>query len=468
VTAQAVFPTPHRPLERATAVDAVAFAAAVGIVIVFSQAWLTALTGDATTPEVSGLVRAMFFPAYALGLVLLALEPLQGARAVVRQPLAILLVWIAAASMLWSVDPSETLRRTVALCLTTLCGLLVGARFRWATLAEALATAFAILAVGSFLVGLFVPSFGRMENLFPGAWRGFWIEKNLLGGNMAIGFTMIAAAALLRPKRALLWWPLAGLTLLLILLSTSKTALLACAVGVSGLVLVGLMRRGPSTRVAAIYGVATAAALGAMIALFAADVALAILGKDATLTGRTKIWAAVTRQITQHPWLGLGYGAPWTDTSVWGPAAEIAKEAGFRASHAHSSWLEQWLSLGIGGLLVWTAYFLETWVRAVRALFTDKGAYLVVPFLLVFTLTTLTESVAVIYNDMRWVIFVALAAKLALPDKAAPRPPVAPRRRRPSATVTTSAPPASAWATRRSNAPGSQPHGEGVWPTSWV
>lgn len=468
MTAQAISPAPHRPLERATAVDALAFASVVGIIIVFSQAWLTALTGGSTDAEASSLVRAMFFPAYALGLVLLALEPLQSVRAALRQPLPVLLVWIAAASMLWSIDPSETLRRTVALALTTLCGLLIGSRFRWATLAEALATAFAILAVGSFIVALLVPSFGRMQTLFPGAWRGFWVEKNLLGGNMAIGFTMISAAALLRPKRALLWWPLAGLTLLLILLSTSKTALLACAVGVSGMVLVWLMRRGPATRVAAIYGVATAAALGAMIALFAADVVLAILGKDATLTGRTKIWAAVIRQIAQHPWLGVGYGAAWSGDSPWAVVAEITKEAGFRPSHAHSSWLEQWLSLGIGGLVLWTAYFLETWVRAVRALFTDKGAYLVVPFLLVYTLTTLTESVAVIYNDMRWVIFVALAAKLALPDRPAPRPPVAPRRRRPSATVTTSAVPASAWARRRSNAPGSQPQGEGVWPTSWV
>jgi len=47
---------------------------------------------------------------------------------------------------------------------------------------------------------------------------------------------------------------------------------------------------------------------------------------------------------------------------------------------------------------------------------------------------TLTESIAVVYNDMRWVIFVALAVKLAMPDPAsvaapAPRPRPAPIRR---------------------------------------
>ena len=48
------------------------------------------------------------------------------------------------------------------------------------------------------------------------------------------------------------------------------------------------------------------------------------------------------------------------------------------------------------------------------ALYREKGAYLALPFFVVFALTSLTESIAVQYNDMRWVIFVALAVKLAL------------------------------------------------------
>ena len=68
------------------------------------------------------------------------------------------------------------------------------------------------------------------------------------------------------------------------------------------------------------------------------------------------------------------------------------------------------------------------------ALYRDKGAYLALPFFVVFALTSLTESIAVQYNDMRWVLFVALAVKLALPD-----PP--PRRPRPSRSTAASADP---------------------------
>ena len=60
------------------------------------------------------------------------------------------------------------------------------------------------------------------------------------------------------------------------------------------------------------------------------------------------------------------------------------------------------------------------------ALYRQAGAYLALPFFVIYALMTLTESIAVVYNDMRWVIFVALAVKLALPD-AAPRAGASPR-----------------------------------------
>ena len=52
----------------------------------------------------------------------------------------------------------------------------------------------------------------------------------------------------------------------------------------------------------------------------------------------------------------------------------------------------------------------------------------------IFSLTSLTESIAVVYNDMRWVIFVALAVKLVLPD-ASPSRPTGPSRRRAPASL---------------------------------
>ena len=152
--------------------------------------------------------------------------------------------------------------------------------------------------------------------------------------------------------------------------------------------------------------------------LFAADTFFAILGKDATLTGRTKIWAAVMRQIEEQPWLGFGYSAVWGDTSGWGPYAWISKNAGFEAQHAHNSWLEQWLGMGLMGLIAWGLFYLQTMTLAVISVFRDRGGGLLAfPFLVVYSLVSLTESIAVVYNDFRWALFVAFAAKLAFPDR---------------------------------------------------
>jgi O-antigen ligase len=456
-----------RPQHRTTAADVAAFAAGVLIVLIFSQGWYTAVAGDEGT-RLNLVVRAMFFPAYLAGLFLLMGCLGDAARASLKTPILILLLAWVAASTLWSIDPGETMRRSVALFFTDLCGLVLAVRFRWGVLAEVFATAFAILATACFLAGLLVPSFGVMHELFPGAWRGLWDEKNALGGNMAIGFMMLSGAAILAPQRAKLWWPFAGLALLLVLLSTSKTSLVACMLGVCGLVLVALVRRGPAVRIFASYGAVSAAVFLAMGLLVASDVFLAALGKDATLTGRTQIWAAVMRQIPNHPWLGHGYAAIWSNESPWAPLAWITKQAGFRAHHAHNSWLEQWLGIGLIGLSIWAVYFLTIWVRAIIALYRSPSAYLVLPFLLVYTMTSLTESIVMVYNDMRWVILTALAVKLAIPEPLPKRPQIAPMRRQPSETVSTSAPPSSARSRSRARASGVQPQGDGVWPTSWV
>jgi O-antigen ligase len=99
-------------------------------------------------------------------------------------------------------------------------------------------------------------------------------------------------------------------------------------------------------------------------------------------------------------------------------------DAGFRPRHAHNAWLEQWLAIGVPGLAAWACLFGQTLVANIVALYRDKGAYLALPFFVVFALTSLTESIAVQYNDMRWVLFVALAVKLALPDPPKRRPAV--------------------------------------------
>jgi hypothetical protein len=60
---------------------------------------------------------------------------------------------------------------------------------------------------------------------------------------------------------------------------------------------------------------------------------------------------------------------------------------------------------------------MQSVVTGIVAVYRDKGAYLAFPFLLVYSMLTLTESVTMTYNDLHWVLFVAIAVKLGFPDR---------------------------------------------------
>jgi exopolysaccharide production protein ExoQ len=161
--------------------------------------------------------------------------------------------------------------------------------------------------------------------------------------------------------------------------------------------------------------------VGAGALLFAADAIFDVLGKDATLTGRTEIWEAAMRQIEKRPWTGYGYGVVWDVKGTWTPFAAIAREAGFTPQHAHNAWIEQWIGLGMLGLATFALFYAQTVLLTLVAMFRSVGAYLAAPFVIVYSLMSVTESVAFTYNDLRWVLFVAIAARLALPDAEADR-----------------------------------------------
>ena len=408
---------PASPRTRLPA-EPVAYALSIFILLMATQPWVVIQFEQSQAD--SGLARAMFLPAYAAGLALALQRPGRVALGLLREPFLVALMMVAAASVFWSVAPDQTGRRVFALAFTTLCGVAIGARFRWSQLVEITAMAFAAMALLSLVVAVAVPSVGRMTDLFPGAWRGLWVEKNTFGGLMAFAGLNFAAAALFQPRRALFWWAMTALAILMLGLSTSKTSLVALLLGGSALAFTLMVRRGGAMAVLTTWlAVVAVAAVAAVIAL-QPDLFLGLLGKDATLTGRTKIWAAIWRLIQQRPLLGYGYGAVWSDETGWGPLQWIVKQAGFTPQHAHNSWLEQWLGLGLVGLVAWSLFFTSTLAKTVWAVFTHKGALLVFPFLIVYGLMTLTESVALDYNDMRWVLFVAYAVRLSIPSKGEP------------------------------------------------
>ncbi|UDF04597.1 O-antigen ligase [Asticcacaulis sp. AND118] len=393
------------------------FGLAVGILFMFSQGWLSPIFGYSTeqSPMAGAIIRNIYYPVYLCALTLLVMTWKEVLAGVTRTPILVILILLCAASCFWSVDPSATVRRFVAFAMTCLAGYVIAARFSWNRLIEVVAVTYLILIAGSFVMAILFPDKGRMTTLFVGAWRGVFAEKNNLGAVMDVGFLACLAAGIQVPKRRWLWFAAAGGAAFLVLMSTSKTSLLALILGAGMMAFVWLSRRGPVLGVALTWmAVCVLLALGSVVLLMPEEL-FQLLGKDATLTGRTNIWAGIDHVMQKQPMTGYGYGVVWSTEGDWTPLRWITEVAGFRAYHAHSCWYEVWLALGYIGLTVWSLLFIETWLKAFYRTYRGDGGYFALPFITVYSLMSLTESIAIGWNDIRWCLIVLIIVKLALP-----------------------------------------------------
>jgi len=83
----------------------------------------------------------------------------------------------------------------------------------------------------------------------------------------------------------------------------------------------------------------------------------AMLGRDPTLTGRTKIWTTLLA-MDINPLVGTGYGSFWLGSrlnSVW--------ELRGRITEAHNGYLEMYLNLGIIGLSLFVIFLFASYIH---------------------------------------------------------------------------------------------------------
>jgi len=378
----------------------------------FSEPFFAAVAQSQGATEPPGYARLFFIPVYAFLAWAIWRERAQAWTTARAVPLLMGLLALCFVSTLWSIDSSATLRRSVWLGLNMAFGLYLAWRYDWKALLNVLAASFVILVAGSFALGLLAPSIGRMTFEHPGAWSGLWTHKNTLGGIMALGVAICAGAAIVTPERRKLWIAMSLAAFALVLLSTSKTALLASMLGL-GVIVFGLMiRRGPVHTLLAVTTVLVGAiSIGGLI-LLAPDVIVAALGRDLTLTGRTDIWEASARFVEAQTWLGYGYYAFWLPEN--GPAFWVRDAVQWQVASAHSSWLETALGLGRVGVALFALQLIVTLARGSSAIMGADAGLWAPAFLAAFALYTLSESHALQANNLFWTIYVAVAARLAL------------------------------------------------------
>lgn len=385
------------------------------ILFLVSQGLLGPLLADTPDPEGAAILRVMWLPVYALTIGWMVITPARTLEVLWRTPLILTLSILCFVSFMWSVDAGLTQRRGFALVMTTLFGLLLASRFNWRELITLFAVVFVVLGVMSAVMSLAFPGIAVHHDIHVGAWKGIWWEKNTLGAMMAFGTTAALAASVCQPRHKMIWWGLAAFQAGLVLMSTSKTALLALVLALAGIAAIHLIRRGFGFSSLILIGGGLVVFIVVLMFSIAPVAILEALGRDATLTGRTDIWLVLADQIRARPWTGYGYGAFWD--GVYGPAYWVRQRTQWPVPTAHNGWLEIALGIGLPGIILMAMSLLISIVRAAGRLFRGPEVFWALIFLILVALISISESNLLQRNAITWVLFVATAARLALPRR---------------------------------------------------
>lgn len=253
----------------------------------------------------------------------------------------VLFLFIACASMFWSVHFSATIYRVLLLIFSTFIASYCAMIFSIKGFINFIAIATSSFAILSLLLIMIFPEVGIMDNPpYAGLWRGVFWHKIYLGATMALGY--IAHLVILfsspqtygRPQKTLSFLMLI-LGLFLAVKSDSASGLVVFAIQtiLFFLILVWLKWGHLISRRA--YTVASGIGFLAIVyIIFNLDFIFGLFNRSANMTGRVPMWMHLLENyIFKRPLLGYGFGAFWLQEEIgqtiqqvvgWGYPVKVA------------------------------------------------------------------------------------------------------------------------------------------------
>jgi exopolysaccharide production protein ExoQ len=281
----------------------------------------------------------------------------------VRPPVTLFaLIGLSWLSLLWTADAELTVKAALATTVVGLAGVMVGANLDFSSILRVLDRSGRVIAALSLGLAWLDPlSAFETRSAAAGSLIGIYVHKNLLASVLCVG----VISMLFRERSSLslvLGGSVYGLSLYL---SLSSAAWVLAGLAVVLTLLRPFVAGLHAATRRAIFAVTGPVALGAgLVVTRAYSDLVGLLGRDATLSGRTDIWQASLRAVHQEPILGYGWGIAYEPDSI--PAQIIRSQTGYYVAHAHNAALHIALHLGLLGVVVMSLAFIRIAWLALR------------------------------------------------------------------------------------------------------
>jgi exopolysaccharide production protein ExoQ len=408
------------------------------------------VTGELSGGDASGnpIDRGLMIVLIVLGLYVLRGRAQQTRRILVRNRWTVSLFMIMAASILWSNFPEISLRRCIRSIGAFAMVLVVVTEHSPLDAIRVLLQRLYVLQIPlSFIAIKYFRNIGVVYD-WSGSeeqWVGLSTDKNSLG-QAAMCAGLFAVWRLLEsfPRRHSkrgrqeLFVNFGILEIAVLLLRGSKnvhssTAIVGFVFCALILILLQFVKKRARQAKRLILGVLVSLLLAAPVLfvgfemLDTSPVALvaASTGRDMTFTDRTLIWTDLWNNAMESPLLGVGIGAFWV-----GPIGDdiyplpnwSRKTPEWRPGEGHNGYLDVYVELGIGGVLLLLAIIVRALIDALNQMGTDfQYASLRISFLLSIVLNNITETSFLKGTHGFWFLFLLVATNLPLAIKRRPR-----------------------------------------------
>jgi exopolysaccharide production protein ExoQ len=376
------------------------YIAANGTFLPHAGAVDTAATGQAPGTDASHKISVAFVSLICMVLIAFRFDEVFA----LSQRMKVMLAFpvLAVASCTWSGDPRQSIVSGLILFVFTMFAIYVASRFSFQRQLELIMLVAAVTLPISILLALFVPSIGASE----AGWRGIFGHKQICA---AVSIVFLVTA---------LHWKCYGIyqklframciamCCVLIVMSKSRTGWALALASLLLCVMIWMLQAMPVKQVVAILLLVLPAIAGAMYIIHTyAPSILASVGKDATLSQRTIIWASAWDAAVRRPILGYGFSAFWR--GLYGPSQSVTLVAGWGLQQAQNGFLDVWLGLGAVGVALVAMMTAQGMRNAARSFYSaGEGAY--VRWCVVIIVCTLFYNIgesSIGFINMNWFLF---------------------------------------------------------------